>query len=282
MKRINLLSAICLVSIVSSCSDNEPEPLPEVCPPPLLSEDVLVSSSAYYNRWVDAGGEVELHSSTEVSSPSGAKVIAYKLEVDDIIVGEYDYPLTSGIVLDAADYGHGSHKLTLYAVVEDSLGRQVSKPTLENNHFVVFDVIPDIDIAASLDVHVTSVATSGEKYDEQFTVESTADGRLRLPKDKFSWIPSNGSASGLDVNMTISTRYSELPEGFEGTIESEQWNLASEESVAGNAVKLHWSNPVKFEEWHGLTPSCLLKYKGTYEGIELNDSTINGFVVVLE
>lgn len=281
MKSFYLLSAICLVPFMSACSDNGPEPGPEICPDPLLPENVLVHSSGNYNCWTDAGGKIEIRCSTEVTSPIKAKVLGYTLEIDGGDFGYYDYPLESCITLDAHDFGHGRHEMTLYALVEDTLGRQVAKPALEDMSFVVFDVIPDFDISATLDAKVSSVSTSGEKYEESFTVESSADGRFILPEDKFSWTPEVGSSSGLDVELTISKIYPSCPVGLEGTVGNVQWNLPDGGTLDEPALKLSWSNPVKFEEWHGLTPSFLMKFKGTYEGIEFNDSTYNGFVVVV-
>lgn len=283
MKLSGLFAFVLAGAALSACSSSVDGPdEPDICPDPLLPESIIINSQGHYTGWTNMEGVVEISATSTLVQPSGARITGYTLCVGEDYVSRHVWPLDGPIRLKASDFGHGRHDMELIAEVEDADGQTAAKPVFEGMKFIVFNRIPEVELAATMSVEVNSVSTSGERHHAVVEVESGADGRLRIPADRLNWQPEAGTASHMDVSLIISPAIGRLSDGLEARYENLQWNMPGGGAIEGSKVNLRWSNPVRPDDWHGLTPSCLVKYQGRYEGIELADSTLDGFVLLVE
>lgn len=277
--------AVMLLAATAACSEDNsvinegPETPAEK---PLDPESVLLSASGHFsNRWCQPGETIEVGASIKVTSPAGATVDNVIVMVDGKETARYAYPMPDDASFIVRDFAHGSHELQLMAEV--SYGDEtVAAPVFAPWHFIVFDSKPRYTTAATVDVAVSGKSSTGETYQRDMQLQTTPDGRIPFPKEAFAWTPASGTASTLDVSLSFEPRVVDATEGLEFDIREKKWNLPKNESRGGDAVSVKWSNPVRLDDYHGLTPSFMLYIKGTHEGIELNDSSICGFISVMQ
>lgn len=277
MKPIYKFFLMAAAFAVAACSNDEPVvPEPEPEPEP----HIMLSSSLSYVSQLTKDMDFELSANISVTEPAGAQVKALTILVDGNSVHVAKYPMSEPIKIPAV-FGHGAHKLGVNAMVK--LGDwEAETPVITSGKFIIFNELPKVETDARLKVQVSATSSSGENYFEEYKCESNPEGRLVLPASLFDWKPASGTASNLAVGLEFEPFVSDISAGLVATVSDLQWNTTDDRVVNGSGITLQWSNPVEFKQWHGLTPTCMVKYSGSYEGIELNDSTITGWVTIVE
>ena len=276
---VSRIYPLILLLALTSCVGigREDEPPFVTCPSEPDSELILLSSTSHFNNWVTASENVDIAASVTVTAPAPVEITGYTLIADG---KEIDTWSEAAISLPATVFGHGDHKLSLYANLKMEDYRVV-KPIFEDVQLFVFNKLPKIRLAATVVGRITATSTSSETYEREFTAESNSEGRIRIPASCFAWTPEKGTAPALKVELTFTPEVSEISAGLTAEISDLQWNLTDNTSVEGATALLSWSNPVTEKEWYGLTPSCHVNYSGTYEGIPLDAHHIDGFIILL-
>ena len=270
-----------LCGVTASCvsfTNDDDEPPFVTCPNPTPDfEQIMLEASASFNSWVVPSDYVDITASVTVTAPMNVKIKDYTLVSDGQVVDTYSEPSISVV---ASAFGHGAHHISLYANLQvDTFN--IQKPVFEDNDLLVFNKRPTIKIGATLAGHITATSTSGETYDREFTAESNADGRICIPASLFAWTPVKGTASTMSVEMTFVPEVTDISAGLTAELTDLQWNLTDNTTAQGATAKLTWPNPVTEKEWYGLTPSCQVIYRGTYEDITLDSHFLDGFIILL-
>lgn len=270
-----LILGLAMAGCTGLGSDDEPPFV--TCPSEPDAELIEISASAHFNNWLTPGDNADIKADITVTAPAGIKITGYVLVADGKDVATADVPSLS---VPASLFGHGAHTISLYAemAVEDACLR---KAVFEDQQLVVFDKRPVINLGATLKGHITATSTSGETYERDFTATSNAEGRIRVPASYFSWTPDEGTAATLRVELTFAPEVSKISEGLTAEISDLQWNLTDDTTVKGATATLTWPNPATEKEWLGLTPTCVVTYRGTHEGIALDAHHTDGFIFLL-
>lgn len=276
LKRFSLIVMVAAGVALQSCSDNEPDFMEPQEPD---SSEITISAVSNYNSYITPFETCVVTANVTGVSSSGYVITGYNLVVDD------DEPIYSDVpvfYLEGADYAHGAHTMTLYAVISDQNGHNAWKPVFENGVFYVFYTIPHIQVGGSLYVRTAMQATDGERLERSFTIDADASGRFIFTKDRFEWTPQVGEVAYYLLNLDFKPRVVEVPEGMEAQLANPQWNIPGSESgsvVKGTVLDVTWFHPIEQSDWLGLTPSYTIIYKGVYEGVELEGRTTSGFII---
>ena len=133
--------------------------------------------------------------------------------------------------------------------------------------FYVFNVVPTVTGTATATVEVKGVSTTGETYNDSFTIHSDADGNLRFPASKLSWTPKSGTASTLMVKLNFSPGDVSCSKYLLYSINGGVWYYCNQDGSLGSEHMAIWPNPVPAEQINRLRASYEIVLSGVYEDV---------------
>ena len=261
--------------IVASCRDNdepEPEPAPDLESTVLKVDDYHLVGSG---RWNAKSSNYQLDLTkleivNESGSAQGVTVKSVQFYIDGGLVEtkplvvlplKFSYPLNSLSV--------GKHIWNLRVVAEYK-GEEHVVTIVKNEAskvFYVFNVVPTVTGTATATVEVKGVSTTGETYNDSFTIHSDADGNLRFPASKLSWTPKSGTASTLEVKLNFSPGDVSCSKYLLYSIDGGVWYYCNQEGSLGREHRAIWPNPVPAEQINRLRASYEIVLSGVYEDV---------------
>lgn len=264
------MSVACVM--LTACADHDdPELAPIDTTQVKITSDITVAPSAAWS-WYERSEELTVKvADVKMTAPKGVVLRSVDLMVNG---GHYLSKPYSGESLEfkvpLVNVAPGRLNMSVIGNLIQKDARDAEILIADNLQQTVFEVMPDFECKAAIDVTVTGRSTTGEELNRTFKVESN-DRTINVPQEDLYWTPSSGTAGTLDVTMTAS---------------AEAWSTNS--TLEAVASRVYWSGDVSATKTYKLTldntPGSLAAKKcaimvettryGVWEGVNTGETKL--------
>lgn len=221
----HLLFAVLLGLIVTGCSDHDdPKLAPIDTSKVKIRSDVKVLPSESWS-WYSTSDELTVRvEDVDISAPKGVVLRSIDLAVNGRVIAEKPF---SGEMLEfkvPLTYMAGRLNMSVLGNLIQKNARDAQIIIADNLQQIVFDVMPEFDCTATLDVTVKGRSTSGEELNRNFQTSSSSILNIVIPQQSLYWTPDEGTASTLEVTMTGSANVTAINSTLEAAVTGVHWN----------------------------------------------------------